>query len=276
MIKIGIDNTLIITRSTDFGLYLTDAEDNEVLLPNKYVTDDHKIGEEITVFVYKDHEERITATTLEPYLKLGEFGCLEAVTINNLGAFLDWGLQKHIFCPYKEQKGEMREGNRYVVYLYLDEDTQRLAVSTKIDRYLDNDEIDVKEGDEVELIIGEPTDLGVNVIVNNKYRGLIYENEIFKRLTLGQEIKGFIKKVREDNKLDIALQKQGYSNVEPNSQKILIELDKNDGLISLTDKSDPEDIYAALEMSKKTFKKAIGALYKQKLIIIKEDGIHLV
>ena len=276
MIELGRYNTLSAERVSEFGMYLVDEEKTEVLLPNKLVPKDLNTGDQINVFIYKDHEHRLTATTESPFIQEGEFACLETVAVTKFGAFLDWGLQKHLFCPLSEQKNDMEEGNDYVVFCYIDEVTKRLAASSKIDKYLDNSNLeDLKEGDKVDILVCEPTDIGITVIVNNKHIGLLYNNEVFQRLSLGDEIKAYVKKIREDNKLDITLQKQGYQNVEPNAQKILIALDENDGFMALNDKSEPEDIYAELEMSKKTFKKAIGALYKQKLIEIKETGIQL-
>ena len=276
MIELGRYNTLSAERVSEFGMYLVDEEKTEVLLPNKLVPKDLNTGDQINVFIYKDHEHRLTATTENPFIQEGEFACLETVAVTKFGAFLDWGLQKHLFCPLSEQKNDMEEGNDYVVFCYIDEVTKRLAASSKIDKYLDNSNLeDLKEGDKVDILVCEPTDIGITVIVNNKHIGLLYNNEVFQRLSLGDEIKAYVKKIREDNKLDITLQKQGYQNVEPNAQKILIALDENDGFMALNDKSEPEDIYAELEMSKKTFKKAIGALYKQKLIEIKETGIQL-
>ena len=274
--NLGIFNTLSAKRRTLNGYYLVDDEGNEVLLPNKYVPGGMKVGDEISVFIFKDSEDRITATTIVPLIMLNEFAVLEVVDINPVGAFLDWGLEKDLLVPYSEQNERMNIGKSYPVYLFLDKDSQRLVATCKTNKYLEAEDISVKNGQEVDLLICNPTDLGINVIINNLHRGLLYDNELFQAVTPGERIKGYIKLVRPYNKIDVSLQKQGYINVEPNSKKILEKLKENNGFMNLTDKTDPIIILAKLEMSKKVFKKAIGALYKQKLIRIEKDGIYLV
>jgi predicted RNA-binding protein (virulence factor B family) len=278
MINIGIDNTLTILRDTKVGIFLgTGIEGEEILLPNKYVPSAFKIGDEIIVFVYLDHEERPVATTLEPFIYLNEFALLRVNYINQFGAFMDWGLEKDLFVPFKEQARPMEKGKRYLVYMYMDEQTNRLAASSKLNQFLSNDELKVGKFDEVDLIISHITDAGINVIVNEKYKGLLYQNEVYDdSLKPGQRMIGYIKNIRPDNKLDVMLQKPGYENVEPNAEIILEELRLNRGFLRLSDNSHPEDIKTVLKMSKKTFKKAIGALYKEKLIEIKGDGIYLI
>lgn len=275
MIKIGEYNTLKILRDTDPGLFLGDDEENDVLLPNKYVPDAFEIGDELSVFVYLDHEERLVATTLKPHIKPGEFALLRCNYTNQFGAFLDWNLEKDLFCPFKEQAFKMRKGDWYLVYCYIDEETDRLVASSKTNSFLSNKELTVNQFDEVDLIISHPSEIGMNVIVNEKHLGLIYNDEIFKEISIGDRLKGIVKKVRPDNKLDISLNQIGYRNIEPNAQIILKELEDNSGFLALTDKSNPEQIKDMLQMSKKAFKKAIGSLYKQRIITIKEDGIHL-
>ncbi len=272
----GETNLLTAKRRTLNGYYLIDDENEEVLLPNKYVPNGMKPGDEISVFIYKDSEDRVIATTIVPYILLNEFAVLEVVDVNPVGAFLDWGLEKDLLVPYSEQLSKMQVGSSYPVFLYLDEKTQRLVASGKINKFLDQEEISVNNGDEVELLICNATDLGINVIINNIHNGLLYDNELFQAVTPGDILTGYIKNVRPDNKIDVSLQKQGYVNVEPNAQKILQKLKDNDGFLNITDKSDPIIILAKLEMSKKTFKKAVGSLYKQKLIRIEKDGIYLV
>ncbi|HLA55164.1 MAG TPA: S1-like domain-containing RNA-binding protein [Flavobacterium sp.] len=278
MINIGIDNTLTILRDTKVGIFLgTGIEGEEILLPNKYVPKEFKIGDEIIVFVYLDHEERPVATTLEPFIYLNEFALLRVNYINQFGAFMDWGLEKDLFVPFKEQARPMEKGKRYLVYMYMDEQTNRLAASSKLNQFLSNDELKVEKFDEVDLIISHITDAGINVIVNEKYKGLLYQNEVYDdSLKPGQRMIGYIKNIRPDNKLDVMLQKPGYENIEPNAEIILEELRLNRGFLRLNDDSHPEDIKTVLKMSKKTFKKAIGALYKEKLIEIKDDGIYLI
>ncbi|OIP03386.1 MAG: GntR family transcriptional regulator [Bacteroidetes bacterium CG2_30_32_10] len=274
MIELGKYNTLEVRRKTSVGLFLSDREGNELLLPNKYIPEGIEIGEEIKVFVYKDSEDRIIGTTLTPKVFLHQFAYMKVEMISQHGAFLDWGLEKQLFVPFREQARKMEEGKWYIIYMYRDEESDRLVASSKINGYLDNDELTVKVGDQVDILICESTDLGINVIINNIHKGLIYHNELFAKVNIGDIRKGYIKNIREDNKIDVQLQKQGYGNVEPSAQIILEKLKANGGFLELTDASAPEDIAKQLEMSKKTFKKAIGSLYKNHLINIEQTGIR--
>ncbi|SER00337.1 hypothetical protein SAMN05421824_2812 [Hyunsoonleella jejuensis] len=274
--KLGEINTLEILRETDHGVYLIDADDEEVLLPNRYVPSEFKIWDKIDVFVYLDNEERPVATTDIPYIKKDEFALLRCNQVTDFGAFLDWGLVKELFCPFKEQAFKMKPGGWYLVHCYLDEKTERLVASSKTNRFLDNKTLTVEQFEEVDLIASHPSDIGWNVIVNKKHSGLIYKDNIFKDISVGDKLKGVVKKIRPGNKLDISLEKIGYRNIEPNAERILQELEDNSGFLNLTDKSNPEDIKAQLQMSKKSFKKAVGTLYKQRQIEIKSDGIYLV
>lgn len=276
MIALGEINTLEILRETPHGVYLIDNEDNEILLPNRYVPEHFKIYDKLEVFVYLDNEERPVASTDFPYIKRNEFALLRCNQVTDYGAFLDWGLVKELFCPFKEQAYKMKPGGWYLVHCYLDEQTNRLVASSKTNRFLDNNELTVKAFDEVDLIISHPSDIGMNVIVNNIHAGLIYKNNIFKDLSIGDKLKGIVKKIRPGNKLDITLEQIGYRNIEPNSERILKELHDCGGVINLTDRSSPEAIKNALQMSKRNFKKAVGTLYKQRQIDIKPDGIYLV
>lgn len=274
--KIGQFNTLTIDRDTQVGLFLTNGKE-DVLLPNKYVPKVFEIGEEMTVFVYLDHEERPVATTLVPYIFLNEFALLRVNYINQIGAFMDWGMEKDILVPFKEQARPMEKGKRYLVYLYMDEKTNRLVASSKTNQFLDNENITVEKGEEVDLIISHITEIGINVIINQKHKGLVYKDEVYDdAIRTGDKMKGYIKLVRPDGKIDVSLHKQGFENIEPNSEIIMNELRASRGFLRLNDNSNPEDIKTVLKMSKKTFKKAIGLLYKEKLIEIKEDGIYLV
>ena len=276
MIRIGDYNTLEIIRETEQGLYLGDAENNEVLLPNRYVPEEFKIWEKIEVFVYLDNEERQVAVTDKPYITRDDFAMLRCNEVTSHGAFLDWGLVKELFCPFKEQAFKMKAGGWYLVYCYLDEETDRLVASSKTNRFLDNTELTVQEFDDVDLIVSHPSDIGMNVIVNKKHHGLIFSDNIFKDLSIGDRLKGYVKKIRSDNKIDIVLGKIGYRKIEPNADLIMQHLvDSRDHFIPLNDKSTPEAIKGKLQMSKKTFKKAIGTLYKQRLISIGDDGIRL-
>jgi predicted RNA-binding protein (virulence factor B family) len=272
--KLGKFNTLKILRDTRVGLFLGD-ENQDVLLPNKYVPKKFEIGEELDVFVYLDHEERITATTLKPYIQLGEFAYLKVNYTNQFGAFLDWGLEKDLFVPFKEQARTMETGKRYLVYMYLDEKSNRLVASSKLNQFLEQENIDLEIGQQVDLIVSHITELGINVIINSTYKGLLYKDEVFENLSPGKKLKGYIKTIRPDKKIDVALTKQGFEAVEEHAQKILDELRASKGFLRLNDNSHPEEVKTVLKMSKKSFKKAIGSLYKQKLISIKEDGIYL-
>lgn len=274
MIEIGQYNTLKIIRDTSVGLFLSDGN-TDVLLPNKYVPKRFEIEDEIKVFVYLDHEERLTATTLKPYIKRDEFAYLQVSYINQYGAFLNWGLEKDLFVPFKEQARKMEEGKRYLVYAYLDEKTNRLVASSKLNQFLEYENIELEPGEEVDLIVSHITELGINVIINFKYKGLLYKDEVFENLTPGKKLKGYIKNIREDKKIDVSLTKSGFEGIEESAQIVLEELKASNGFLRLTDNSHPEEIKTVLKMSKKAFKRAIGNLYKHKIISITEDGIYL-
>ena len=276
MIEVGKYNTLIVLRDTSVGLYLGDDEGEDVLLPNKYCPEEFSIGEELKVFIYRDHEDRKVATNLTPKILLNEFALLQVSSVTDVGAFLDWGMEKELLVPYKEQRQKLEESRWYVVYMSLDEKTDRLYASNKIERRLENTKLSVSVNDEVKLLVYKETDLGFSVIVNNSHKGLVYRNEVFKPLNIGDKLTGFVKKIREENKLDISLQQIGYEKFnEPNVDKIYTTLQKNSGSLNLTDKSSPEEIYTQFGISKKAFKKAIGYLYKQRKITIGEREISL-
>ena len=282
MIQIGKYNVLTILRDTKVGIFLGNPKEDpegthDILLPNKYVPKEFEIGEELIVFVYLDHEERPVATTLEPYILLNEFALLRVNYVNQIGAFMDWGMEKDILVPFKEQARPMEKGKRYLVYLYMDEKTKRLVASSKTNQFLKNETISVVKNEEVDLIVSHITELGINVIINEKHKGLLYKDEVYDdAIRTGDRMRGYIKIIRPDNKIDVSLQIQGYESIEPNAKKILDELRASRGFLRLNDNSNPEDIKTVLKMSKKTFKKAIGALYREKLIEIKEDGIYLI
>ena len=276
MIKIGEYNTLDIIRESEQGLYLADADGNEVLLPNRYVPEEFKIWEPIDVFVYLDNEERPVAVTDEPFVTVDNFAVLRCNQVTDHGAFLDWGMVKELFCPFREQAFKMKTGGWYLIFCYLDKESGRLVASSKTNSFLDNKDLTVQQFDEVDLIVSHPSELGMNVIVNKLHQGLIFKDDIYKELSVGDQLKGIVKKVRPDNKLDITLGQIGYRNIEPNAEKILHTLEDSEGFLPLTDKSNPDQIKDELEMSKKSFKKAIGTLYKQRLITIDSDGIRLV
>jgi predicted RNA-binding protein (virulence factor B family) len=277
MLQIGTYHTLEILRLTPPGLFLGDGDkENEVLLPNKYIPATYEIGDKITVFVYQDFDERVVATTLTPKIELNGFALLEVVDNSRIGAFMDWGLEKDLLVPFSEQSSRMRIGGRYLIYMYFDEVSGRLVGTQKYKKFLSNETIDVKEGDEVNIIIADNTPLGVNVIVNGRHRGLIYHDDIFKNIESGESHKGYVRKVREENKLDISLQPIGFAAIEPNADKILALLRMNKGKMAVGDNSSPELIYEQFGMSKKLFKKSLGLLYRQKLIRMTDDGIELV
>ncbi|NIJ52097.1 CvfB family protein [Dyadobacter arcticus] len=276
MLFIGKYNHLTIERVTSVGMFLSDVEGEEVLLPNQYLTDEMQVGDNIKVFVYLDSEDRPVATTETPKIIRNEFAFLEVKDVSEYGAFMDWGLIKDLFVPFREQSKPMEIGEWYVVFLYMDQKTSRLLASTRIDKFVDNERLTVKEGDEVDLLIWQKTDLGYNAVVNQYHKGLIYGNEVFRELKAGDSLKGYVKKIREDNRLDISLQKAGIEVIEPSANQILEEVKKGNGFLNLSDSSSPEEIYKRLQISKKVFKKAIGALYKQGLIKLANDGIYLV
>lgn len=275
MISIGTFNTLKIARRTNVGLFLTDGN-QDVLLPKKYIPKISEIGDELEVFVYLDHEERPVATTLEPKIYLNEFSLLKVNYVNDFGAFMDWGLEKDLFVPFREQARKMSEGNYYIVYMYMDEKTNRLVGSSKLNQFLDNKDLTVSEGEEVDLIVSHITDAGINVIINEKHKGLMYKNEVFEDLRTGDRIIAYIKNIRPDGKIDVSRHKLGFEKVSDNTTKILEELNYNNGFLGLNDKSHPDEIKTVLGMSKKTFKQTIGVLYKERKILIEENGIRSV
>ncbi|MDX2430174.1 MAG: S1-like domain-containing RNA-binding protein [Bacteroides sp.] len=276
MIEQGKLSTLKIIKRSTFGLYLGDESGEEVLLPNKYCTDEMKPGGQVEVFIYRDSEGRKVATTLSPKIALNEFALLKVNQASAVGAFMDWGLEKDLMVPFREQKQNLEAGRWYIVYMDLDQKTDRLYASNRIERFLQNDSISVKEGDEVNLLVWQKTDLGYNVIINHIHKGLIFDNEIFTSLRIGEQLPGYIKKIREDGKIDVAIQAAGYTKTnDTNSEVILKKLNERGGFLSVTDKSSPEDIYSHFGISKKAFKKSIGSLYKQKVITLESDGIKL-
>lgn len=276
MFKLGKFNKLKVLRSTSVGLYLGDEDGNDVLLPNKYVKPEFQIDDIVEVFVYKDYEQRWIATTLIPYIKMNQFAFLKVKSVSVHGAFLDWGLEKDLFVPFKEQTHKMNEGKRYVVYMYKDEHTDRIVATMKLNRYLSNEDENYKLNEKVNLLIFETTPLGFNAIINHKHKGLLYHSELQKSIRVGEKHVGYIKAVREDNGIDLSLEPLGMQRLEEGSEKILNLLQQtNKKFIALTDKSSPEDIYSITQMSKKTFKSSIGILYKMKRISLDDDGIRL-
>jgi predicted RNA-binding protein (virulence factor B family) len=276
MIKLGEVNNLLVNRGSAMGFFLIDTSGEEVFLPFKYAPDNLQLKDVIDVFVYNDSEDKIIATTQTPKITINSFAALKVVDAASFGAFMDWGLDKDLLVPFKEQATKMYDHKSYVVYLFLDETSDRLVATTKLNRYLDNTDCDLKANQEVDLLIFEDFDLGYFAIINNKYKGLIYKNEIYSPIKVGDSLKGYVKQIKEGNLIDLSLQKIGFENIDINSQLILDYLKKHNGVIALHDNSDPDDIKRLLGMSKKTFKKAIGILYRQKLVKIEATQTVLV
>src|SRR5665648_9777 len=276
MAEIGKLNHMYVVKEVDFGIYLDGGDLGEILMPKRYVPEGTQPEDTIDAFIYLDSEDRIIATTEKPFAMVEEFALLEVVSVTPVGAFLNWGLPKDLFVPFREQRQPMEEGSKYLVYVYLDANSKRIAASSKIENYLDNIPVDYDEGEDVDLIIVNESDLGFNAIIDNSHFGIIYKNEIFQPLNPGDKIQGYIKKIRTDGKIDLLLQIDGYEKISEFADQIIAELQKNDGFLALNDKSSPEEIYKTFQISKKNFKVAVGALYKHRMIEMEENGIRLV
>lgn len=276
MAILGKINPLKVVKEVDFGLYLDGGSDGEILLPIRYVPENAKIGDVIPVFIYNDSEDRLIATTEKPFVMVGEFACLEVVSVSEIGAFMEWGLMKHLFVPFREQRAKMVEGGAYPIFVYVDFDSKRITASAKLNKFIDNNHPELAEGEEVDLLIYQQTDLGWKAIVNQQYSGVLYKNEIFQELYIGKNIKGFVKQIREDDKIDLMLQKPGFEKIDDFSIKLHELLNEAGGFLPVSDKSPAEEIYNRFGISKKTYKKAVGDLYKKRLIIIEDTGIRLV
>lgn len=274
MLKIGQYNTLKIVKILSFGAYL-ECDGKEILLPTRYVPQDAKVDDEVEVFIYHDNEGRLIATTLHPNAIVGEFAFMRVKSINTTGAFLDWGLMKDLLVPYKEQKMQMREGRWYLVYVRLDPITNRIMASARIEKFIGNVPPAYEPNQEVDLLVVEDTEIGYKVIVNNLHWGMLYYDQVFQRLERGEKLKGYVKEVRDDDKIDINLAPLGYQKVEGVSKIVLDALKTKGGFLPVHDKSDPDEIYSLFRCSKKAFKQAIGALYKRHLILIEKEGIRL-
>ncbi|MBS1637435.1 MAG: GntR family transcriptional regulator [Bacteroidetes bacterium] len=275
MIHIGKTNNLTIIRDTPVGMYLGENEAQVVLLPKKYIKPEFKVGDQVDVFIYKDSEDRLVATTLEPYAEVNQFAHLNVSEVSRVGAFLDWGLEKDLFVPFKEQKKRMEEGSSYVVFVYLDEVTQRVVASSKINKFISNEVLTVEVGQEVDLLVYDRSPMGYNCIINGDHKGLLYNNEIYSNIQVGDQLTGYIKTIRENNLIDLSLQKLGFKNVLSSTDIILDYLHRHEGFVALSDKSSPEEILKVFSMSKATFKKSIGVLYRQRKVRIGDDGVHL-
>jgi len=274
-IELGKFNQLKVVKFVDFGLYLDGGDDGEILLPLRYVPEGVKEGDVLSVFLYLDNEERLVATTQTPLVQVGEFAFLEVNWVNQYGAFLNWGLMKDLFVPFREQKMRMVQGKSYIVYCYQDKESYRLMASAKVNKFLSNEMPPYQEGQEVDILIWQKTDLGFKAIVENKFAALLYDSEIFQPLRTGMRLKAFVKQVREDGKIDLILQQAGPRKVDDFAETLLQYIRDHNGFTSFNDKSDAEEIYNTFGVSKKTFKKAVGELYKMRLISLQPNGISL-
>ncbi len=275
MIQIGKVNTLTVIRETDVGFFLCDDEKNEVLLPASLSKTPLKTKEKIDVFVFPDSEAKLIASTKIPYAQINSFAYLRVTSLTEIGAFLDWGLEKDLFFPFNEQKFDVEEGDFCVIYIYIDSISNRIVASNKLDKFIITDEIALTEGQEVDVMVYEESPLGYSAIINNKYKGLIYHNDIFKEVFIGDELKGYVKTIREDKLIDLSFQKSGFKNVLDSTEVILEYIKTHNGFLDLHDKSTPEEISIRLSMSKATFKKSIGILYRHRKVLIKPDGVYL-
>ena len=272
---LGKYNQLEVVKEVDFGVYLDGGDAGEILLPTRYVPEGCRPGDMLNVFIYLDNEERLIATTLDPKVQVDEFACLEVAWVNEYGAFLDWGLMKDLFVPFREQKMKMQKGHRYVVHVHVDEDSYRIMASAKVEKFLSKEHPEYQPGEEVEVMAWQKTDLGYKVIVDNKFGGLVYQKEIFKTLEPGMKMSAFVRQVREDGKIDLTLQKDGAQKVGDFAEVLLQYIKDQGGHTLLNDKSAAEEIYETFGVSKKTFKKAVGDLYKKRLVVLVPEGINL-
>lgn len=274
-LKLGDFNTLTVVKSVDFGVYLDGGKAGEILLPQRYVPEGIDIGDELKVFIYLDQEERIIATTETPLAKVGEFAYLEVKWVNEYGAFLGWGLMKDLFCPFREQKKKMEIGDSYIVHVHIDEESYRIVASAKVERYLDN-EITLQNGEEVDLLVWQKTELGFKVIINNRHAGLVYQDQVFTYLHTGDRVKGYIQNLRPDGKIDVSLQRTGRRQTLDFADTLYNYIQEHGGTCPFGDKSNADDIYREFQVSKKVFKKAVGDLYRRRLITISDNALALI
>ena len=272
---IGSFNTLQVVKRVAFGLYLDGEEMGEILLPNRYVPDNAQIGDYLTVFVYTDGEDRPIATTAEPLAVVGDFAVMQVKSVASVGAFLEWGIMKDLLVPYSEQTVSLRTGQKVLVYVYLDNKTKRVVASAKWERYTEKQDFsEIEEGAEVSVLVASETELGYKVLINKRYTGLIYKNEVFSKINIGDNLKAYISKIRIDGKIDVRLKKSGYEAVAGEAAMILKKLEAAGGFLPTTDKSPAEEIYNVYGVSKKIYKKAIGELYKKRIITLEPNGIR--
>ena len=276
MAKIGRKNLLEVVKLVPHGAYLQGGWLGEILLPQRFVPEDCEVGDPINVFVYLDSEDRYIATTLKTKAQVGEVAFLKVIAVNQVGAFLDWGLPKDLLVPFNQQQTTMEEGKSYLVYVYTDDETHRIAASSKLNKFIERHPDDYEKGQKVELMVNAMTDIGYSAVINHQDWGVLFYSDTVKPLTIGQRVNGYIKRVREDGKIDLSLHAPGFAKVEDLSTRIMNILEQQDGFLALSDKSPPEQIYNAFSVSKKAFKMAIGTLYKKRLITLEKEGIRLI
>ncbi|TBR42129.1 GntR family transcriptional regulator [Marinomonas agarivorans] len=272
-VSIGKKQHLAIIKEKEFGCYLDGENFGEILLPKRYVPKNAKIGDKVNVFIYLDSEDKLIATTETPLAQVGEFAGLKCVAVNAIGAFFDWGLTKDLLVPFSQQKTEVEEGQTHLLFVYLDQNTNRPVATTKVDPLLNREVAPYKTGDKVNAIVGDKTDIGFKCILDNRFWGVLFFEDAFRQLRKGEKVQAFVKRVRDDGKIDISLQEVGYKKVTNILDDILAYLEQNGGSMTLTDKSSPEAIYAVFKVSKATFKKALGALYKEKKVLLSKEKV---
>lgn len=273
--NIGRMNNLRVVKEKDFGVYLDGVQLGEILLPKRYVPKGLRVGDQVDVFIYLDSEDELIATTIEPKVQVGEFAALKAVAVNQVGAFFDWGLSKDLLVPFSQQKNRVEEGQTHLLFVYLDHTTNRIVATTKVDPLLNREEPPYRPGDKVQIIVGDRTDIGFKCIIDSRFWGVLFFQDVIGHVRKGDKLSAFIKRVREDGKIDLGMQPVGYKKVTGILEEILDYLERHGGEMALTDKSSPEAIFAQFKVSKATFKKALGALYKDKKITLSKDKVTL-
>lgn len=273
--QIGRTQILKVNRHAEAGVYLTDEEGVEVLLPNRYVPDVCKVGDEVEVFVYTDGEDRPIAATVKPIAEAGEFALMTVKQVTDFGAFLEWGVMKDLLVPFSEQRGDLKEGDKVFVYIYEDNVTHRVVASARWERFINPDVTSLKKGQKVTLTVASKSDLGYKVVIDGEFKGLIFNSDVCTPLHIGDTVDGYIYKVREDGKVDVRLKSEGYGSIGGEAEKILAKLKAEGGFIAVTDKSSPELINELFGMSKKTYKKAVGDLYKKHIVALYYNGLKL-
>ena len=276
MAKIGRTNKVIITKIDEHNTAIDAGSLGEIVLPNKALPENTRIGDEVNAFIYHDSKERLTATTKKVRAEAGQIAYLNVVQVNRVGAFLDWGIPKDLLVPFNQQQIDMQVGKSYLVYVYLDDETNRVVASSKLNRFIEHPPAIYRKGQAVELMISDTTDIGYSAVINDQHWGVLFFNDVVKAPRKGQRLKGYIKEVRDDGKINLVLQPIGYAKVDGVALKILKQLEKNEGFLPLSDKSPAQSIVDQFAVSKKAFKMAIGSLYKQRLITISKDGIRLI